>query len=451
MTVLPEQFQRFMQEKLGGEFVAFTSSLQQPPPVSVRLNPGKKFSLATEKLVQWSAFGRYLNTRPSFTLDPHFHGGCYYVQEASSMFLEQALKQTLDLTKPLTMLDLSAAPGGKSTHMLSLISEKSLLVSNEAIRSRAHILNENIQKWGHANCIVTNNDPEHFQSLSAFFDAIVVDAPCSGEGLFRKDSAAMSEWSPDNVALCAARQKRIISDVWPALKENGLVIYCTCTFNEKENEDNLVWLQQEHEVEFLQLKLENEWGVEETRKGNAIGYRFYPHRAAGEGFFLSVMRKKEVVHQTRPRSKKQLTTASKKIIDSVRTWINEPETFEFFQHNDFIYILPKEKVSEVNTIAQHLNIINAGTTLSSVKHDKFIPEQAHALSLTMNKENFRTIDLSYDDAVKYLRKDTMSTPDLPKGFYLVSFEDTPLGWINHLGNRFNNLYPQEWRIRMSPQ
>lgn len=447
MLRLPEDFQSAMEKKLGSEFPDFLASLEQQPPVSIRINPEKPASVKTDSDVLWTKSGKYLNTRPGFTFDPLFHSGCYYVQEASSMFLEQAFRQTIDSDKAITVLDLSAAPGGKSTHILSLLNSNSLLVSNEVIRSRASILNENILKWGHANVIVTNNDPEHFQSLPGFFDAIVVDAPCSGEGLFRKDPQAVDQWSSENVALCAARQKRILADIWPSLKENGILIYCTCTHNEQENEENLTWLLSEHEPEFIALKTEESWGIEEVSNGEIIGYRFYPHRVRGEGFFLSVMRKKENTASSRTKLKQKLVPAPKKYIQTLSGWIQNSEAFEFYQHNEFVFVLPKECIQKAETISQHLKIVNPGTTLASVKHDKFIPEHAAALSIHLNRLHFPQVSFNYDDAIKFLRKDVLGPVDGTKGFCLVTYENAPLGWLNNLGTRVNNLYPNEWRIR----
>ncbi len=176
------------------------------------------------------------------------------------MFLEQAFTQATNGATHLNVLDLCAAPGGKSTHLLSLMDQNSLLVSNEVIQSRSAILSENLQKWGHDNVVVTNNDPKDFQRLPGFFDVIVVDAPCSGEGLFRKDPGAIKEWSEDAVALCSKRQRRILSDVWPALKTGGILIYSTCTYNSQENEENLRWLQQEYEVESIPLNAKGGMG-----------------------------------------------------------------------------------------------------------------------------------------------------------------------------------------------
>src|SRR5215203_4807606 len=256
---------------------------------SIRINSSKTAMVNAERSVEgnihhsaftihssvpWSSYGYYLSERPSFTFDPLFHAGCYYVQEASSMFLEQALKQSVDLSQPLRVLDLCAAPGGKSTHLLSLISKESLLVSNEVIRSRANIVNDNIAKWGCSNVIVTNNDPREFQRLKNYFNVIVVDAPCSGSGLFRRNPEAIEEWSEQNVALCSQRQQRILADVLPALKNGGVLIYSTCSYSTEEDEEICSWLVNELKVNSERLKFKNEWRVIETEQG----YRFWPDK-----------------------------------------------------------------------------------------------------------------------------------------------------------------------------
>ena len=316
---LPKEFEVVLREKLDDSFTQFEKSLQQDSPVSIRNNPHKPFKLTGEPIA-WSKYGQYLPERPVFTLDPALHAGAYYVQEASSMLLEQAITQAVDITKPIRVLDLCAAPGGKSTHLLSLLHQESLLVSNEVIRSRASILSENIQKWGHQNVIVTNNDPEDFSRLEGLFDLIVVDAPCSGEGLFRKDPEAMNEWSLANVDLCCKRQRRILADMWPALKTNGVLVYSTCTYNEQENEENLEWLQKQQNVEAIQLSLDHAWGIETVQAGKLEGYRCYPHNVKGEGFFLSVIRKKDSLAELRLKSKKVLQAPSKKIIEQLNEW-----------------------------------------------------------------------------------------------------------------------------------
>ena len=257
-------------------------------------NSTRHFPLTTR--IPWSSNGHYLPSRPSFTFDPLFHAGLYYVQEASSMFLEQALKQTVDLSQPLRVLDLCAAPGGKSTLIQSLISKESLLVSNEVIKSRAVVLEENMIKWGSANVVITNNDPAHFARLENYFDVIVIDAPCSGSGLFRRDPEAINEWSENNVQLCSNRQQRIIADVWPALKQDGILVYSTCSYSAAEDEAILDWMMEGFTLEGVRLKVEPAWQIIETvsEKHQLYGYRFYPDKLKGEGLFIAAVQKKRV-------------------------------------------------------------------------------------------------------------------------------------------------------------
>ncbi len=449
VTSLPAEFEQRMQSQLAGSFSDFAKSLKDTPPVSIRLNPNKYISSDSMQKIPWSKYGRYLKERPVFTLDPLLHAGSYYVQEASSMFLEQAFYQSLDNSKSLNVLDLCAAPGGKSTHLLSLINNQSLLVSNEVIRSRASILSENIQKWGYSNAVVTNNDPENFQRLPGFFDVIVVDAPCSGEGLFRKDPTAMNEWSKSNIELCSKRQRRILGDIWPALKQNGILIYSTCTYNELENEDNLSWLKKEHEIEFIKLKLDKEWGIENIQTDGIEGYRFYPHQVKGEGFFISVIRKKEEENEVRLKGRSTFTPPSAKILSQLQEWVSTPEEKSFINRNDQFQFFPKDKLYEIEFLAKNLYLLSAGTVMATAKHDKLIPEHALATSIELNKSNFNSIELDVSDALRYLRKETLAVHGNKKGFSLMSFQNTPLGWVNVLDNRINNLYPSDWRIRMT--
>lgn len=445
MATLPNAFKESIQSKLGDDYGAFEQSLEEPSPVSIRINPRKRNKITSQSKVPWSQFGLYLEERPKFTFDPLFHAGTYYVQEASSMFLEQVFKQYCKESS-LNVLDLSAAPGGKSTHMLSLLDDSSLLVSNEVIRTRASILAENLLKWGYPNSIVTNNDPADFARLEGFFDVIVVDAPCSGEGLFRKEPDALNEWSPDNVNLCASRQRRILADVWPALKENGILVYSTCTYNDLENEGNMRWLSENKSLEFLSLATEKDWGVIESTVGRVKGYRFFPHRVKGEGFFLAALRKKEPAG-SQIKIKKTLNLATKKIKAELTEWVDNVESFEFFQHQDYAFIFRGEKVNELEFVKQNLRLVQAGTTLAAAKHDKLIPEHGSAMSIFLNNERFMSAELELSQAIQYLRRETFEWTDQPKGFQLVTYQGVALGWMNSLGNRFNNLYPMEWRIR----
>jgi 16S rRNA C967 or C1407 C5-methylase (RsmB/RsmF family)/NOL1/NOP2/fmu family ribosome biogenesis protein len=444
---LPKEFEQRLRQQLGDSFIDFEKSLQDPPPISIRINPSKNFTTEGEAIL-WTKYGHYLQERPVFTLDPSFHAGAYYVQEASSMFLEQVLTQSVDLSQPLRVLDLSAAPGGKSTHLLSLLHPDSLLVSNEVIRSRATILAENIQKWGHSNVIVTNSDPEHFASLAGFFDVIVVDAPCSGEGLFRKDANAMQEWSPANVELCSKRQRRIVGDVWPALKTNGILIYSTCTYNEFENEENLQWLSNAHNVESIEIIINPKWGVEVSSQNNITGYRFYPHRVKGEGFFISAIRKLDQQNTARFKLKNSLQTPTKKTITHLEPWIAVEHPW-YFIWNEMVFYFPESRIHDLEQIMQSLRIVQAGTAMATIKHEKLIPEHAFALSLALKQNQFQCIEVDLQTALQYLRKDTIELYQVPKGFSLLTYKKLPLGWVNVLDTRVNNLYPKEWRIRMA--
>ncbi len=447
MTDLPEIFQARMKELLRNEFDEFVRSLNEPSPVSIRVNPRKRALIHREEKVPWSEFGFYLKIRPVFTLDPAFHAGTYYVQEASSMFLEQVFRQLVRGTD-LTVLDLSAAPGGKSTHILSLIGQNSILVSNEVIRSRAHILSENIIKWGHANVIVTNNDPEDFERLPGFFDVIVVDAPCSGEGLFRKDAGAIGEWSDENVALCASRQKRILADVWPALKENGILIYSTCTYNRFENEENLEWLSKNHDVEFLPIHIDPHWGIQIVEEKKIVGHRFLPHRVEGEGFFIAAAQKKETTKTQQPRTKIRLSPVSPSSKKIISPWIEDPEQFQFVQHEELALVFRESRMGIFEAIRNTLKIVHAGTAMAVIKHEKHIPEHALSMSVSLHKDSFPEIAVDHDQAIKFLKRDQVQIDNLGKGFHLITYNQTPLGFINALGNRYNSLYPMEWRIRM---
>ncbi len=446
--ILPTDFSSRIQTQLGNSFPEFENALQEPSPTSIRLNPNKPLVEPKGTQVPWSIEGRYLEERPVFTLDPVFHSGAYYVQEASSLFLEQAIKQSADLSQPLKVLDLCAAPGGKSTHILSLLNSDSFLVSNEVIRARASILSENIQKWGHNNVLVTNNDPEHFKNLSGFFDVIVLDAPCSGEGLFRKDKNAMKEWSVNNVELCSQRQQRIISDIWPSLKKNGILIYSTCTYNEKENEDNLNWLENHHGCEFVPLASKPEWGIEESKKKKAIGYRFYPHKVKGEGLFLSVIRKTETSNTIKVKSKSILTSAPKKITERLIDWVINFDNKEFIVLDDLLCMIPQKHFADIELLTSQLHTVLKGTAIATPKHEKLIPEHALALSTEINKGMFPQIELTRDEALAFLRKENLEVGAGQKGFTLMTYQKLSLGWVNLLGNRLNNLYPSNWRIRM---
>jgi 16S rRNA C967 or C1407 C5-methylase (RsmB/RsmF family)/NOL1/NOP2/fmu family ribosome biogenesis protein len=443
---LPAAFIHRMQQQLGSEYPAFEASLQEPATVSIRYNPSKLTTVAGNS-IPWSINGRYLESRPSFTRDPRFHAGAYYVQEASSMFIEQVFKQYNLQQEPLRILDLCGAPGGKSTHAVSLIHEESLVVANEVIRSRASILAENLTKWGYANALVTNNDPRDFQSLTGFFDVIILDAPCSGEGLFRKDAHATEEWSEQHVDLCARRQRRIVEDIWPCLKHNGILIYSTCTYSQDENENNLQWIRTNYKAEWLSLETDPSWNIEPIQVDGITGYRFYPHRVAGEGFFLSAIRKLDTEQEESLKFKRTSRSVKNSVVEQVSKWIREPERFTIHANQEHYFFTHAAHAEWVHFFEQHFRMVTAGTSLAVTKGDKILPEHACALSIYLNNPLFPHIDLTREEALTYLRKDSLPMQSQEKGFNLVTYQNLAIGWVNALENRMNNLYPKEWRIR----
>lgn len=367
------------------------------------------------------------------------------------MFLEQALRQHVDLSQSLHVLDLCGAPGGKSTHIASLISPDSLLVANEVIRSRASILAENVTKWGSGNVVVTNNDPRDFGRLPEFFDVMVVDAPCSGEGMFRKDPQAMNEWSDENVNLCAQRQQRILMDVWESLRPGGILIYSTCTWNLAENEQNIAWLAEQEKAQPLSFALDPAWGVEATSLDGVSGYRFYPHQVQGEGFFLCVIRKAgeyEAPQRSTKKKKYKLSLAGKKEQALVNDWLVEPDRFAWVQHGEVISAITENLFEEVDELYQNLYVIHAGTEIAEAKGKKLKPLQDLALSQHLNKAAFRTEELEQEAALRYLRKEDIGISGNSNDWILLQFEGLPLGWAKQVGSRLNNYYPKEWRIRM---
>lgn len=432
---------------LKQDWEAFLSALNNESPVSIRLNKNKNIFIneTIVNKVPWCNEGFYLPQRPQFTFDPLFHAGCYYVQEASSMFVFQALKQYV--TEDSKILDLCAAPGGKSTLIADFMTDNSLLVTNDVIKSRAFILSENITKWGHSNAIVTNNDPSSFIQLKHYFDVVLVDAPCSGEGMFRKDAGAIEEWSLDNVKLCVERQRRILSDVWNSLKPNGILIYSTCTYNVEENEDNVLWIKDKLGADILPLELEKEWGVSPSVKGNIPVYRFFPHKTKGEGFFLAVLRKHDDNINPSKRKKEKNKFKNKDILSKdYRDYINLSDSF-YYSKGENWYAMPNTFKEDISFIDSYLNVISSGIKIGETKGKDFIPAQSLALSNFINRMAFAEYELDWKNAISYLKREPLFLTDAPIGYILLTYKNTPIGFAKNIKSRANNLYPQEWRIR----
>ncbi|HTN07548.1 methyltransferase RsmF C-terminal domain-like protein [Agriterribacter sp.] len=421
--------------------------LQSSPPLTTYHLPLPVHPLPVSSPIPWCAAGHYLSARPSFTHDPLFHAGCYYVQEASSMFVEQIIKAVYPdhATTKYKVLDLCAAPGGKTTHLSALFPE-SLIVANEVIKPRAGILTENMVKWGKGNVVVTSNDAADFKALQGYFDMIVADAPCSGSGMFRKDPDAIEEWSLQNVQLCSKRQQRIIHDSWPALKENGIFIYATCSYSMEEDEAILDWIAEAFEVETIPVPGATGWGVVETvsDQKHMYGYRFYPDKIKGEGFFIACMRKKEAVGEQIPKPKK-LIIASKQEQKAIAPFLTDPEQFELVRSNDEIKVLKKCDMEDLALLFSALYIKKLGIKAGRVMRDELIPAHDLALS-TIVTLNLEAIDADSETALDYLRKKDIPAGNAARGWNVVRFMGCNLGWIKVLSNRVNNYYPSPFRI-----
>jgi len=387
MIQLPKDFIHTTKELMGeARFERYLQSFEEDVPVSIRLNPmkmqGGECQAEGAVPVPWCRHAYYLVQRPNFTFDPLFHAGCYYVQEAASMFLDEVLRQ-LSIINCQLSVDMCAAPGGKSTLLRAALPADSVLYSNEPMQKRASILLENVTKWGYANHYVTNLYPKDYRKSKMKFDLILCDVPCSGEGMFRKDEATIKEWSVQNVEKCWQLQREIVSDAWTCLNDGGILIYSTCTFNTKENEENVRWMMDELGAEVVPIEIKPEWNITGSllEGFNAPVYRFIPGITRSEGLFMCVLRKGG------ERSKR----------DDVRG-----------------------KMDRLKTMTSDFNF-----QPSAVK-----------------------VELSYAQALSYLRREALVLPpDTPLGIVEVCFMGHPLGQMKNIGNRANNLYPKEWRIK----
>lgn len=442
MINLPQAFAEETKKLLGDEYSLFVQALNDAPSLSVRANDKIDYTPSDER-VSWCESGFYLRKRPLFTADPFFHAGVYYVQEASSMFLAEIVKQFFPDAE--RVLDLCAAPGGKSTLLAQNLSENALLVSNEIIRQRANVLAENMIKWGNPNVVVTNNKPMDFTHLSGYFDAVIVDAPCSGEGMFRKDAQAIAEWSEQNVVMCSKRQREILADSWKVLKTNGILVYSTCTYNRDENEENVRWICQELDAEHLKVHLKGSNEIVESD----YGYRFYPHKVRGEGFFIAVLRKKQETSdykKSKKDAKKEIK--QKKHDEKLPFLLKSQENYVFLQENSKVKAYLANKKDDFALLNNTLKVLHSGICLGEIKGRDFIPDISIALSKSLNLSSANKIEVDYETAISYFKRENIFLENAKKGCLLLTYKNLPLGWIKNLGNRCNNLYPQEWRIRI---
>lgn len=455
--VLPSSLIAALQQVDGFDKASFIEAHQQAPSVSIRFNPSKwNTELADVRLqggnlclsmaVPWSSQGHYLSHRPIFTLDPALHAGAYYVQEASSMFLEYLLHKLLGDKGGLKCLDLCAAPGGKTT-LLATMHQFDLVVANEIIKTRVPMLMENVIKWGDPKIFITNNDPSQFNRIPGYFDVLVIDAPCSGSGLFRKDEAALEEWSESNVLHCAERQKRILADALPSLTIGGILVYSTCSYSQEENEAIMAWMMEKYPLEPLSIPIPSEWGVTTTEKKGASGYRFFPGKTNGEGFFISAFQLKEKVGSaTNIRSK--LTVKQKSAILPPAEWLNPKYAVQGIQVGEEIYLIPEQLFEDHLFLRETFSVKKSGVKAGQWIRNDFLPDHDFVMSKLIS-EDTSVFPIDKQIALQYLRKQEFGIESSRKGWHILQYEGLNLGLIKHLGNRINNYYPASWRILMS--
>ena len=455
--MIKESFRKYLEEAIGSDdaLVAF-SAFDSPASVAVRRNPFKDGICPEGRQVPWCSHGRILPERPQFTLDPHFHAGAYYVQDSSSMFVGHAFRHILkDLRvpsgRPFRVLDLCAAPGGKTTDLAASLREAFgdgfILVANEVMKARAGVLADNVALWGDPNVVVTSDDPSAFAGLPGFFDVIVADVPCSGEGMFRKDEEALRQWSEDNVALCEARQRRILADVWPALAQGGVMVYSTCTFNKKENDGNVRWMAEELGAEFL-MREDVAPGMPGVLK-TELGYSLVPGHVEGEGQYCSAVRKTYEVEfrQVRAKAWKPSRQGKEAPLPSGVDRLLRTEC-AIRMKGETVTAVPKNIASDVAVVEQALHVTAAGCAVGTVKGKNLVPDADLALSLMLAEDAFPSVEVDRQTALAYLHRDNVAFQDAPLGYLLVRFQGLPLGFVKNIGNRCNSLHPQSRRIRM---
>ncbi len=452
--IFPDGFIDRLQPLLGPELDDFIAAHYAPSPVSIRLNPSKTpIDISDSDPVRWCETGFYLKHRPVFSKEPAFHSGSYYVQGASSMFLEQYMNN-YGGDQPMTVLDLCAAPGGKSTHLLSMVHPDSMVVCNEVIRSRGSMLIQNLSRWGSANSIITQSDPKVFESVGPIFDWVIVDAPCSGEGLFRKIPDAAAHWSEKTVEICADRQKRILRSAVKVLKPGGILVYSTCTYEPAENIEQLISFILQEGFESLHVSIPEDLGILQQIhhiSGKPLwGYTFLPHRVMGDGFFISAARKpsrSSPAHSGRHRQNLPRHRLPRETLNGISDWLPDSQLTFYSARDGQIFGYPASWSGNLHHLIQQLNVRSVGAGIGRMRKTDLIP--AHSLALYPPiLQHVPTQAVLDAEARQFLTKSSvLDFPDCSPGWTLLTYNGNGLGWIKKISRRINNYYPSAWRIQ----
>ncbi|MBR5770367.1 MAG: rRNA cytosine-C5-methylase [Alistipes sp.] len=448
-TPLPERFVETMREALGADAERLFEALDTEPAVSIRLNPAKPAECFDGEAVGWCKWGKYLAERPQFTLDPLLHGGAYYVQEASSQFVAHLLANH-DM-EGKRVLDMCAAPGGKTTIYSTLVGRKGLVVANDISHSRAMALADNVQRWGMGNVVVTCNEPAHIGAFTHWFDVVAVDAPCSGEGMFRKMDEARSEWTASSPDVCAERQREILAEAWRVLRPGGTLIYSTCTFNPTEDEKVVEWLMSEYGEELeseVRVETSEDWGVVRSDIGAFQCFHFYPHKARGEGFFAAIARKCDgAIRRSMPKARRKLfSQCAKADVKELSRWVDDASEHSFMMVGEDIYAYNSAVADAVVTLSENLSVVYSGVAMGRIFKQKLKPEHPLALYVGLNRGAVPVVDVSLEDALDYLRRNDIAAAQFEDGINVVGYKGVPIGFVKRIGARCNNMYPKDLRI-----
>lgn len=450
MIDLPAEFLDSIADQLGDDCKEFIDSLSHEQLSSVRYNIAKYNTFSIEDTVAWEPQASFIKERKIFAHDPLWHGGAYYVQESSSMFLGYVLRELSLHEKPCIAIDVCAAPGGKTTHLLQCLHEDSLVIANEIIPKRNAVLRENLLRWGSPNVIITQSETYKLKNLPFQADVVLVDAPCSGEGLWRKQPSAMGEWSSQQVHNCAIRQRNILEDIFCLVKPGGYLLYSTCTYNEFEDEQQVDYIIESGHFESVEII--HPYEEINTRK-SPYGYKFFTHHVKGSGFFMSVFRKKS------DRGTSSISNFSNKPekyeirdISFLEEKIIHPHKFSVLKYEENLYLFPQKYLRELSLLSQCVYIKSMGVEIGKeIGKNKFQYAHAWALCQNINKEKYSFYDCSRQEALDYLRKNDLSIyPAYDEGQYvLVTYESLPLGWAKYIQGRLKNLLPIALRLRDS--
>ncbi len=448
---IPEDFQSWAKGRLGKESSKFLSHLDESPIRGMLVNPRKDLEVEGLEKVAWNPLGCYVPEGHKFSTDPLWHAGTYYSMDASCMFLGHVYNEIFqdDNSRPKRVLDLCAAPGGKSLVLSSVMRENELLVSNEISKLRAATLKENLLKWGAAHNYILRQKPEQFQRMPGFYDLVVVDAPCSGEGMFRKRPKSREQWSSDKVKMNADRQKAILKSAVVCLQKDGHLVYCTCTFNDQENIEIVQWLCKEYGMNSVEIKTEKAWNIEERKEGNCVGYQFWPHKVKGEGFFIAVLKhgNGEQIDHDRYRSRRKIKPYPKKHYLRIKRFFNLPEGYALHEKDTkAITCCHEELMDDIMALNGLYRPSYYGVEIGMMNKDIFLPLHALALNAVVTSRQ-RKVELSYAEALQYLRRETLDLDYDRPGWVQASYQDISLGWMKVLIRKINNHYPINWRLK----